>query len=313
MAHAMNDIVGNAQCVEALGYKRIWVAEHHNMPTISTSATVLIIGHIGHHTSSIRIGSGGIMLPNHSPLAIAEQFGTLETLYPGRVELGLGRAPGTDQLTAAALRRNNMGHPQQFHEDILELQQYFSAENARSRVRAIPGEGQQIPMWILGSSTDSAFLAAEMGLPYAFASHFAPQQLLSALDIYRRKFKPSAHLSKPHVMVAANVFVADSVAEAQFLQTSFTRLVYGILSQQRIKMPPPVEKLPEELLHPEVQAALRNMSYYTFSGDKAKVKSETDVFLQQTGADELIITNYIFHQQARHHSFRLFAELMDLV
>lgn len=310
---AMDDIIGNAKCVEQLGYKRIWVAEHHNMPTISTSATVLVLGHIAHHTSTIRVGSGGIMLPNHSPLAIAEQFGTLDVLYPNRIDLGLGRAPGTDQHTAAALRRNNMGHPQQFQEDIMELQQYFSTTNAGSRVRAIPGEGQNVPLWILGSSTDSAHLAAEMGLPYAFASHFAPHQLLSAIDIYRRRFKPSAHLAKPYVMAAANLFVAETTEEAEFHRTSFTQLVYGILSQQRVKMPPPVRQLPQHLLHPEVQAALRNMSYYTFAGDKEKVSTELNVFLQETGADELIITNYIFDRQARHTSFRLLAEAMDMI
>ena len=310
---AMKDIVGNAKCVEELGYKRIWVAEHHNMPTISTSATVLVIGHIAQHTSSIKVGSGGIMLPNHTPLAIAEQFGTLDVLYPGRIELGLGRAPGTDQLTAAALRRGDMDRVYQFKDDIEELQRYFSVNNANSRVRAIPGEGQDVPMWILGSSTDSAFLAADMGLPYAFASHFAPQQLLSAVDIYRKNFKPSPYLDKPHVMVAANVFVADSTEEAQFLRTSFTQLVYGILSQQRIKMPPPVKQLPDILLHPDTQAALRSMSYYTFMGDKAKVSAELDIFLNETGADELIVTNYIYDREARHRSFRLLAEVMGLV
>lgn len=312
ISDAMKDIIGNAKCVESLGYKRIWVAEHHNMPTISTSATVLVIGHIAANTSSIKVGSGGIMLPNHTPLAIAEQFGTLDVLYPGRIDLGLGRAPGTDQHTAAALRRNNLGSVYQFQEDIQDLQQYFSADNTGAKVRAIPGEGQDVPLWILGSSTDSAYLAAEMGLPYAFASHFAPQQLLTAVDIYRRNFKPSVHLDKPHLMVAANVFVADTVEEAQFLQTSFTRLIYGILSQQRVKMPPPVKELPAIFAQPEVEAAVRSMSYYTFAGDKTKVKKELDIFLEQTGADELIITNYIFDRQARHRSFSLLAEAMEL-
>jgi luciferase family oxidoreductase group 1 len=252
------------------------------------------------------------MLPNHTPLAIAEQFGTLDALYPGRIDLGLGRAPGTDPHTAAALRRGNASGVYQFKEDIEELQRYFSTGNAGARVRAIPGEGQEIPIWVLGSSTDSAYLAAEMGLPYAFASHFAPQQLLTAVDIYRKRFQPSAQLAQPHVMVAANVFVADSTEEAQYLQTSFTQLVYGILSGQRRKMPPPVHELPALLQQPDVQAALRSMSYYSFAGNKEKVGAELDIFLHQTGADELIITNYIYDREARHRSFRLLAEVMGL-
>lgn len=310
---AISDIIGNAQCAEALGYKRIWVAEHHNMPTISTAATALIISHIAANTQHIKVGSGGIMLPNHTPLAIAEQFGTLDILYPGRIELGLGRAPGTDQHTAAALRRNNLGSVYQFQEDIAELQRYFSPENASGKVRAIPGEGQDVPMWILGSSTDSAYLAAEMGLPYAFASHFAPQQLLQAVKIYRDNFRPSRYLDKPKQMVAANVFVADTEEEAKFLQTSFLRLVLGILTQQRVKMPPPVHELPAMFAQPEVQAALRSMSYYSFVGDKDKVKAELDAFMAETGADELIVTNYIFDKEARHKSFSLLAEAMGLV
>ncbi len=310
---AINDIIGNAQYAEALGYKRIWVAEHHNMPTISTAATALIISHIAANTKHIKVGSGGIMLPNHSPLAVAEQFGTLDILYPGRIELGLGRAPGTDQHTAAALRRNNLGSVYQFQEDIADLQRYFSPENANGKVRAIPGEGQNVPMWILGSSTDSAYLAAELGLPYAFASHFAPQQLLQAVKIYRSNFKPSPYLDKPRQMVAANVFVADTTEEAKFLQTSFIRLVFGILTQQRVKMPPPVKELPPMFNQPDVQAAIRSMSYYSFVGDKDKVKAELNSFLDETGADELIVTNYIFDKEARHKSFRLLAEAMELV
>jgi luciferase family oxidoreductase group 1 len=309
---AMKDIVGNAQCVEPLGYKRIWVAEHHNMPTISTAANVLVIGHIAQHTHSIRVGSGGIMLPNHTPLAIAEQFGTLDVLYPGRIDLGLGRAPGTDQLTASALRRGSNAFTYDFKNDIEELQRYFSPANADARVRAIPGEGRDVPLWVLGSSTDSAFLAAELGLPYAFASHFAPHQLLTALNIYRSNFKPSAVLQKPYTMAAANVFVADTTEEARYLQSSFTQLVYGILSQQRRKMPPPTHHLPDILLQPETQAALRNMMYYTFAGDKQKVKAELDIFLQETGADELIITSYIYDREARHRSFTLLAEIMGI-
>jgi luciferase family oxidoreductase group 1 len=206
-----------AQSVDALGYKRYWLAEHHNMASVASSATAVLIGHIAGGTTTIRVGSGGIMLPNHAPLVVAEQFGTLASLYPGRIDLGLGRAPGTDQLTAMALRRNRMETAQDFPEDVQALQQYFSADNKSAKVRAIPGEGLDIPIWILGSSTDSARLAAMLGLPYAFASHFAPTQFLTAIDIYRKNFRPSQYLDKPYVMACVNVIAADTTEEAQYL------------------------------------------------------------------------------------------------
>src|SRR5690606_4996733 len=207
-ASAIARTVEVARLVEQLGFERIWLAEHHNMEYIASSATSILIGHVADKTERIRVGSGGIMLPNHAPLAIAEQFGTLETLYPGRIDLGLGRAPGTDQLTAMALRRNNLNTAYNFPSDVKELQLYFGHDNTDGRVRAFPGEGLEIPIWILGSSTDSAYLAAEMGLPYAFAAHFAPAQFRTAISIYRQHFKPSAQLSEPYVLACVNVIAA---------------------------------------------------------------------------------------------------------
>lgn len=206
-AGAIARTVEAAGHIEELGYERIWLAEHHNMENIASSATAVLIGHVAGHTDHIRVGSGGVMLPNHAPLTIAETFGTLETLYPGRIDLGLGRAPGTDQSTAAALRRNNIHTTYQFPKDIQELQLYFSNDNSDGRVRAFPGEGLDIPIWILGSSTDSAYLAAEMGLPYAFAAHFAPRQFETAVQLYREHFKPSAQLSKPYVLALSLIHI----------------------------------------------------------------------------------------------------------
>ena len=239
--NALNEIVYNAQYIESLGYKRIWVAEHHNTASVSTAATAVLIGHIAERTTTLRVGSGGIMLPNHTPLAVAEQFGTLDILYPDRIDLGLGRAPGTDQLTAAALRRNNLSMTYHFPEDIKVLQQYFSKGNSRSKVRAFPGEGQNVPIWILGSSTDSAYLAAELGLPYVFASHFAPAFLLTAIDIYKRNFKPSVYHDRPNLMVGANVIVADTNEEATVLETSLQQLMFGLVTGNPTKLPPPVK------------------------------------------------------------------------
>ncbi|MGN6540475.1 MAG: LLM class flavin-dependent oxidoreductase, partial [Ginsengibacter sp.] len=216
-----------ARHVEQFGYKRFWLSEHHNMVSVASSATSVLIGYIASGTNSMRVGSGGIMLPNHSPLAVAEQFGTLESLYPGRIDLGLGRAPGTDQLTAMALRGDFFNNANEFPQNVLRLQNYLSKENSNAKVRAIPGEGLDIPIWILGSSTDSAQLAAVLGLPYAFASHFAPGQFFEAIDLYRRLFRPSKHLEKPYVMGCVNVIAADTDAEANLLATSLYQMFLG--------------------------------------------------------------------------------------
>src|ERR1700712_4684386 len=235
----------NAMQAEALGYTRYWFAEHHNMISVASSATSLLIGYIAGNTTKIRVGSGGIMLPNHSPLVVAEQFGTLETLYPGRIDLGLGRAPGTDQTTALAIRGENMNAAFYFPKDVAALQAYFSADKFDGKVRAIPGEGLAIPIWILGSSTDSAKLAAAMGLPYAFASHFAPAMFKEAIAIYRDNFVPSAQLQKPYVMACVNVVAADTDEEAQYLSTSVKQMFMGIITGKRRLLQPPVKRMEE--------------------------------------------------------------------
>ena len=309
---ALREIVHNAQHIESIGYKRIWIAEHHNNTMTSTAATAVLIGHIAEKTTNLRVGSGGIMLPNHTPLAIAEQFGTLDMLYPGRIDLGLGRAPGTDQLTAAALRRNNLSTTYHFPEDIKSLQQFFSRDNRNAQVRALPGEGRNIPLWILGSSTDSAYLAAEYGLPYVFASHFAPAQLFEAIDIYKKNFKPSVYHDTPYLMVGANVIVAGTNEEAAFLKTSLDQVMLGVVTGNPKPLPPPVRKLPAAFFRSDVKQALHNMTYYTFYGDKEKIKSQIKDFMEKTNADELFITNYIYDKPARFKSFELLAEAMGL-
>lgn len=294
---------------EEYGYKRFWMAEHHNAENIASSATAILLGHVAEATKSIRIGSGGVMLPNHSPLIIAEQFGTLATMYPGRVDLGLGRAPGTDQATAFAIRPNRMQEVQQFPENVQILRKYLSAENRNAKVRAIPGEGTDIPIWILGSSTDSAFLAAELGLPYSFASHFSPQQLMPALRIYRERFKPSEQLKEPYVMPCVNVVAADSDEQAEFLSTSMKQMFMGVITGQREPMPPPVDDM-DEVWNPHQKMAVEQMLSCSFIGSKAKLKEELSDFQAQTGANELMVASYVFDHNERLKSHRLLAEVM---
>lgn len=296
-----------AQTAEKFGYTRYWLAEHHNMEGIASTATAVLIGYIASRTQTLRVGSGGIMLPNHAPLVVAEQFGTLGTLYTGRIDLGLGRAPGTDQLTAAALRRDARA-VMDFGQQIRELQKYLSKANTTAAVRAIPGEGVDLPIWILGSSTDSAHLAAEMGLPYAFASHFAPAQLFDAIAIYRSEFKPSAQLSEPYVMPCVNVIAADTDAEALRLATSFKKLFLGIITGKREKLGPP--KNPNEWeIDPLEEAALQQMIRFSFVGGSSKLRVELQRFLDVTGANELMVTSPIFDHAARMHSYEILAEL----
>jgi luciferase family oxidoreductase group 1 len=295
-----------AQHAEQWGYTRYWLAEHHNMEGIASTATAVLIGHIASKTNTLRVGSGGIMLPNHTPLVVAEQFGTLATLFPGRIDLGLGRAPGTDQLTAMALRRN-ADTSSDFPLHVQELQQYLSADNVTSRVRAFPGEGLDIPIWILGSSTDSAHLAAALGLPYAFASHFAPAMLMQAIAIYRREFQPSEHLSEPFVMACVNVIAADTDTEALHLATSFKRLFLGILTGNRKKLSPPVD--PEGLFDYTEEAALQQMIKYSFVGGPEKIDKELQEFIHLTNVDEIMITSPIYDHHARLHSYEIVAEL----
>lgn len=297
-----------AQHAEDWGYHRYWLAEHHNMISVASSATSVVIGHIAGGTKSIRVGSGGIMLPNHSPLVIAEQFGTLESLFPGRIDLGLGRAPGTDQVTAMAIRGERMNAANSFPQDVLKLQAYFSEENSTSSVRAIPGEGLDIPIWILGSSTDSARLAAALGLPYAFASHFAPAQFLTAINIYRQNFKPSDHLKEPYVLACVNVVAADTDAEADKLATSLYQLFRGIVTGKRSLLQPPVETMDGIWTEYEEEQA-GQMLACTFTGNKETLTNDLQQFLDQTQVDELMTTSHIFDHQARLKSYKLLSEV----
>jgi luciferase family oxidoreductase group 1 len=299
-----------AQHAESWGYHRYWLAEHHNMISVASSATSVVIGHIAGGTTSIRVGSGGIMLPNHSPLIIAEQFGTLESLYPGRIDLGLGRAPGTDQLTAMAIRGERFNAANSFPQDVLKLQAYFSSENSTSSVRAIPGEGLDIPIWILGSSTDSARLAAALGLPYAFASHFAPAQFLTAINLYRQNFKPSEHLKEPYVLACVNVIAADTDAEANKLATSLYQLFRGIVTGKRRLLQPPVESMDDIWTDYEEEQASQMLAC-TFTGSKETITNDLQQFLDQTQVDEIMATAHIFDHQARLRSYGLLAEAMS--
>ncbi len=303
-AQAIQGTVAVAQHVEKLGFRRIWLAEHHNMPHIASAATAVLIGHVAGATRTIRVGSGGIMLPNHSPLVIAEQFGTLETLYPGRIDLGLGRAPGTDQLTAMALRRSNMNTAFSFPSDIGELKDYFQNDDPDTKVRAFPGEGLDIPLWILGSSTDSAHLAARLGLPYAFAAHFAPAMCEEAVAIYRREFQPSDQLDKPYVIVCVNAFGAETDQEAFVLSTSMFRMFAGIVTNLRQPLQPPVPSL-EPYWTPEIENAVSRMTAYTFIGAKDSLRKQFLKFRAHIPFDELMITSHIYDQEARLASYTI--------
>jgi luciferase family oxidoreductase group 1 len=301
-----------ARQAEQLGFTRYWFAEHHNMAGVASSATSVLIGYIAGGTSTIRVGSGGIMLPNHAPLIIAEQFGTLASLYPGRIDLGLGRAPGTDQLTAMAIRGQNFGAEHNFPQDIQKLQQFFSAENSVSNVRAIPGEGLNIPIWVLGSSTDSARVAATMGLPYAFASHFAPAYFLEAISLYRRNFQPSAQLKTPYVMACVNVMAADTDAQANKLATSVKQLFLGIVTGKRKKLQPPVDNM-NEIWNEAAEAAVMQMLAYSFIGSAEKIKNQLQQFAEQTQVNEIMATSHIYDHQAKLHSYKLFSEAMQQI
>ncbi|MEO7309216.1 MAG: LLM class flavin-dependent oxidoreductase [Chitinophagaceae bacterium] len=308
-ADSFHNSLALARSAEQLGYTRYWFAEHHNMAGVASSATALLIGYVAGGTSTIRVGSGGIMLPNHAPLIVAEQFGTLASLYPGRIDLGLGRAPGTDQLTAMAIRGENFRAEHNFPQDILRLQNFFSAANSTAKVRAIPGEGLDIPIWVLGSSTDSARVAAAMGLPYAFASHFAPTYFLDAIQLYRQYFQPSAHLKEPYVMACINVVAADTDTEATSLATSVQRLFLGVITGQRGLLKPPIPSMDQAWSEPEA-AAVGQMLHYSFIGSPATIKSKLDLFLQETGVDEIMATSHIYEHAARVHSYELFSTIM---
>ena len=299
-----------ARQTEAMGYHRLWLAEHHNMLHIASAATSVLIGYIAGGTQKIRVGSGGVMLPNHSPLIVAEQFATLATLYPHRIDLGLGRAPGTDPETAMAIRTDRMTSVHQFPEEIARIQQYLSPENSNAKVRIPFAEGVDLPLYILGSSTDSAYVAAKKGLPYAFASHFAPGQLIEALNIYYNEFQPSAYLKEPYSIACINVIAADTDEEAEQLSTSLLRMFVNILTGKSDYLQPPTEmtnELRELWLHPTVQQMLK----YTFVGSKETVRQKISGFLQKTGVNELMVVTNTYDHADRLKSYRLFAEIME--
>ncbi|MDO5616876.1 MAG: LLM class flavin-dependent oxidoreductase [Cruoricaptor ignavus] len=304
------DSLDLARHVEQHGYTRFWLAEHHNMASIASSATSVLIGYIANGTKTIRVGSGGIMLPNHSSLVIAEQFGTLESLFPGRIDLGLGRAPGTDGLTAKALGRNPAIINEQFPRQILELKQYFSSENKNASVRAIPGEGCDIPMYILGSSTDSAWLAAELGLPYAFAGHFAPNMMQEAFRIYRENYNPSAEFPNPYIIACVNGIAAESDAEAKQLANTLYMAFVNIIRDDRKPFSPPVEDI-DDYWNPMEKAHVLNMLRYSFIGSPESVKSQILDFQKQFQVDEIMITSHIYDHESRKKSYTIFREVVE--
>ena len=308
-AQSFRNTLDLARHGERWGYHRFWLAEHHGMPGIASAATAVLIGHVAGGTSTIRVGAGGIMLPNHSPLVIAEQFGTLESLFPGRIDLGLGRAPGSDQLTARALRRNLDSDADQFPQDVVELMDYFAATR-RHAVRAVPGAGLNLPIWILGSSLFGAQLAADLGLPYAFASHFAPAQMMQAITLYRSTFKPSAQLEKPYVMLGFNVFAADTEDEARLLATSAQQAFINLRSGHPKPLPPPMDGYLNRI-DPRERALLDQILSCSAIGSRDIVKRKLEEFIEQTGADELMITSQIFDHAARLRSYEITADIHD--
>lgn len=301
-----------AQLADSLGYKRFWLAEHHNMAHVASSATVVLIGYIASQTKNIRVGSGGIMLPNHSPLIIAEQFGTLELLYPNRIDLGLGRAPGTDTETALAIRKDFLEQSQRFPQNVAALKDYFSSANAASKVRAFPAEGTNVPLWILGSSMDSAALAAANGLPYAFAGHFAPKQMLQAFQLYRDNFQPSESLKDPKTMACVNAIAADTQEEAEIVSTSLFQMFLNLIRNDRKPLQPPVAALVSSM-SAEERFHVNQMTSCSFIGDKEKLISELQQFIDYSQTDELMITSPIFDHQKKLKSISIMKEVMDAI
>ena len=308
-AEALANTRDLAQHAERWGYQRYWLAEHHNMPGIASAATAVVIGHVAGGTSTIRVGSGGIMLPNHAPLVIAEQFGTLESLYPGRIDLGIGRAPGTDRMTAHALRRTLNGDVDDFPRDVYELQNYFRAPQPGQHVRAVPGAGLNVPVWILGSSLYGAQLAAAFGLPYGFASHFAPGALMQAIHVYRSRFQPSEQLSEPYVMLGFNVFAADTDEEAQYIKSSAQQSILSLRRGQPTRLPPPVKDYESQLTPPEL-ALLSESHACSVTGAPETVRKGLEAFIEQTEADEIMISSRIYDHAACLRSYEIVAEVM---
>jgi luciferase family oxidoreductase group 1 len=302
---ALRNSLDLARHVERLGYRRFWLAEHHNAVGIASAATAVVIAHVAAGTSTIRVGAGGIMLPNHAPIVIAEQFGTLESLHPGRIDLGLGRAPGTDRLTILALRRDPSA-ADTFPQEVVELQRYLADAVPGQAVRAVPGAGTKVPLWILGSSLYGAQLAAMLGLPYAFASHFAPEALLPALAIYRERFEPSEQLAEPYAMVGANAVVAETDAEARHLFTSVQQSFTNIFRGRRGQLPPPIDDI-EEYWTPPEQERVSAMLARSFVGSPATVREGLEAFVAETQADEIIVASAIHDHEKRLRSYELLA------
>ena len=298
-----------AKHAELWGYKRYWVAEHHNMQGIASAATAVVVGHIASGTSTIRVGSGGVMLPNHAPLVIAEQFGTLESLYPGRIDLGLGRAPGTDMVTAGALRRNLQASTDEFPRDVVELRNYFGEKRDGQKVSAVPGSGLNVPIWILGSSLFGASLAAALGLPYAFASHFAPTALEQALEVYRTRFEPSDQMDRPYVMLGFNICAADTEEDANYLRSSSLQSVVSLRKGSPGKLPPPIKDY-EDQLEAQDRAMISQFTQCSAVGSPPVVAEKVEEFLSKTKADELMIVSQIYDHDARLRSYEIASELI---
>ncbi len=301
-----------AQAAEKAGYTRYWFAEHHNMESVASAATAVLIGFVAGGTSTIRVGAGGVMLPNHAPLIIAEQFGTLASLYPNRIDLGLGRAPGTDQVTSWALRRALKNDVDSFPDDVVELLNYLGPREPDARVRAIPGEGTEVPVWLLGSSTYSAQLAAMLGLPFAFASHFAPTHLHDALAIYRRQFRTSRFLQQPYSMACVNVVAASTDEQAAYLATSAYQMALGMIRNKRRPLPPPVATMDGLWTEPE-RAAVQHLFQYSFVGGPETIKTELREFVETTGVHELMITSHLYDLSARISCYEIVAPLFQTV
>ena len=308
-AQSLRNSLDLAQHVEKFGYNRFWVAEHHNMDGIASSATSVVLGYVAGGTSTIRVGSGGVMLPNHAPLVIAEQFGTLESLYPGRIDLGLGRAPGSDQLTARALRRERSGSADDFPEDVAELVRYLGPRSPEQRVIAMPGTNTNVPIWLLGSSLFSAQLAGERGLPYAFASHFAPRYMHEAIRVYRNHFKPSAVLDKPYVMLGVPLVAADTDEQADYLATSVFQRILALMRGHSLVQRPPVKTM-DGLWLPHEREAVSDFLGLAMIGSPQKIRARLEVLIEQTQADELIFTCDLYEHADRLHSYELLAQVM---
>lgn len=307
---AIDAMVDLAQATEEMGYTRYWIAEHHNTPTLVSSATSILIKHTLEHTNHIRVGSGGVMLPNHSPLVVAEQFGTMATIYPNRLDLGLGRAPGTDMMTASALRRSKNDSVFSFPEDVQSLLTYLGPAEKQSYVKAHPGVGTNIPVYILGSSTDSAYLAAKLGLPYVFASHFAPRYMEEAISIYRKRFEPSEYLNAPYMMVCLNVIAAESDEEAKIEQTTMQQFFLNIVRGTQSPLRPPVENMDAIWSPPEKEMAL-SMSSVTFLGSKESIREQLTQFQEKYNVDEIIAVSYIYDPAKQKRSYEILKEIVD--